>query len=743
MSACRSTLAVLVTLCALAAVLAVLPAVAAAEECPNAAFRTGPSAHLPDCRAYELVTPPFKNGARIAEEAIGPEGSLLLDIGAATAGLEGFPDTGLETGAVADYSISRSASGWVTVPDDPPASEYAAYRPGGYLTDLGGMSRDMQTTAWLERRLGQPENSVGIFLRRADRSIVEVGPALPPMTPSGTPEGVGAAAGMNMVGISADASHLFFWLARDFWPFDNTEAGGQEGNNSLYEYAGVGNTTPMLVGVSDGSTVVDGRALPAGELISRCGIGLASLLRHSPNAVSADGDTVFFVPHTGCTGAPPVEEVFARVDNGLPGARTVAISEPTEGDCSACYEDGRLVSEGELANARFMGASEDGSKAFFETTQPLLGGDASPNLYEYDFDAPPGQRIVRVSGGDATVSNPTADVLFENSGQIWQQVSEDGSHVYFLARGVLTKTPNRQDESAEAGAINLYVFERDAEYPSGRTAFIAQLSPRDLGKAGSENAEGFQSYVTPDGRFLAFTSNRDLTPDDTSTVRQLFEYDAQTGVLVRVSIGEGGFNHDGNTPANFVTIPRNKTGRTMSDDGSYVFFQSGAALTPDALEGEGVQNVYEYHDGRVSLISDGQDLATIDGESLVRLLGTDESGGDVFFTTTDRLVGQDVDTNTDVYDARIDGGLPAPAAPVSCAGEGCQGPLSGAPTLLSPGSELQVGGNPPLAGEPAAKPKKKLKQQKSKSKKKGGKGRRARRRGKQAGKSSDRRGARS
>ena len=37
----------------------------AGETCPNAAFRTGPAASLPDCRAYEMVSPVDKNGGDI------------------------------------------------------------------------------------------------------------------------------------------------------------------------------------------------------------------------------------------------------------------------------------------------------------------------------------------------------------------------------------------------------------------------------------------------------------------------------------------------------------------------------------------------------------------------------------------------------------------------------------------------------------------------------------------------------
>jgi hypothetical protein len=687
--------------------------------CPNEAME-GFNAALPDCRAYEMVTPANKEGAQV--EPAGSPASVRATIAADGSSLVGRSReafAGLSSDEVLGgtdefgfYRFSRTGSGWATVPLNP-------YR--GAMDSIG-----VGDSVWGPSEI--MSDPARLRLRAADGSVSEIGPVWPP------------AFGPNLeyvpfrlLGVAADARNGVVFGILDpklLWPFDST-VGETSSRHKLtvYEYTGTDNAEPRLVGVTGGAGST--------ALVSQCGTVLggpqgieAEGLSLGYNAVSEDGSHVFFTAlATGCAGAaPPANEVFARID----GSSTVAISEPTAADCPLC-------NTGVPANAEFQGASADGSKVFFTTTQALLGSDASENLYEYDFASPAGQaKVVRVSGGDGSVSVPAAEVVGVS------RISEDGSHVYFVAHGVLTSAVNGGGEGALGGADNLYVFERDARYPAGRTVFIADLCseaglsgsvsdsrcPSSLTGGGSGLNDGSlwgkgpgvgdqnrPVQATPDGRFLVFTSYADLTAGDMSTARQVFQYDAQTGSLARVSVGSEGFNSDGNVTgvdsnreldariaSQSYDGGQSRSGvfaRTMSDDGSYVFFQSPVGLTPGALDRVQVaeseagtqayaQNVYEYHAGRVSLI--GTDSAKSINRNSQVLIGTSASGGDVFFQSLDRLVGQDTDTLLDFYDARVAGGFPAPVTPAGCEGDGCQGAPGGSPMFAGLSTGTPSGG---------------------------------------------------
>jgi hypothetical protein len=637
-------------------------AAVAGEGCPNEQLRAeNNSLGLPDCRAYEMVTPAEKNSAVVGpvrEPTVAADGSSLA--GKSREGFAGISNDELTSLGSAFYRFSRIGSGWVPTPLQP-------YR--GELLNIG-----VGDSVW------GPADSFSVArlrLRAADGSLSEIGPVWPPSLGQNQ-----ELFPFSVLGVAAEAGNGVVFTIREsgfLWPFDSTISGPP-----LYEYTGTGNTAPSLVGVSGGAGST--------ALVSQCGTVLGAgdfdgEAAPGRNAVSEAGGTVFFTAKgadsNDCGGTqPPVNELFARVD----GSSTVAISEPSKADCPSC-------DTGIPADAVFQGASADGSKVFFTTTQPLLGADTSENLYEYDLDAPAGQpKVVRVSGGDGSVSGPTAEV------QGVSNISEDGSHVYFVAKGVLINVANSAGEHALPGGENLYVWERDADYPSGRIVFIA-----GCGAGGGQ--------VTPDGRFLVFTSGCHLTAGDTSTPAQVFQYDAQTGSMTRVSIGLEGYNNNGNVTGagssalgaslveqRFAGGERGGAlARSMSDDGSYVFFQSPVALTPQALTGpEGAQKVYEYHDGRISLIS-----------SEAGLIGTSASGGDVFFTTGEALVPQDADTQVAFYDARIDGGFPVPMVVAGCSGDTCQGSPSTPPVFDSPSSVAFSGGGnlTPTVSEPMAQPK--------------------------------------
>jgi DNA-binding beta-propeller fold protein YncE len=707
---------------------------------------------LPDGRAYEMVTPPHKNAALFgdtlgfAAPQVSADGSRVISATIqCLTGAESCNGDQLTVGS--PYAFTRGPGGWQVTALSPSAQTFAAVSPMLYSADAG--------TALFSA--GRPGAEDHFYVRRADGSLVDVGPLTPPA------DGAQGSRTLTYRG-SGDGSHVVWESGfthehkAPAWPFDETLFAEGLFNESLYQYAGFAATQPSLVAVSGGQDSHD--------LIGRCGGHMIAV----PGGVSEDGRTVFYTVNQckdGGSGvnkgkAVAVDELFARVGGGEPGARTAAISEP--GGLSPAAPDLGCTSEACVKNItdsrrfrapRLAGASVDGSKAFFLSPQQLMDtasqdsnlsdnagaggsgcnvtvGAGGCNLYEYDFSNSAGRELVDVSAGD--VSPRVGGVM---------AVSPDGSHVYFVARGVLTGALNGQGQSAKDGARNLYLFERDAGHPAGTIVFITRLAASDSPEWGRDTG---LANVTPDGRFLVFMSHGRLTADDTSLsgAFQVFRYDALTGSLIRLSIGEAGFNDNGNRssatpcavelcaedariasgrPAQMLGESRGDS--SMSDGGSFVFFQSPVALTARALDDVQIattesgspvyaQNVYEWHAGHVYLISDGRDLSVTAGPAVsclplhtsVCLLGADRSGANVFFSTTDQLVPQDTDTELDYYDARActaaDPCITPPAQQTPCSGLACQASPPAPPALLTAASVRFSGPGNASPGAPAA-----------------------------------------
>jgi hypothetical protein len=577
-------------------------------------------AYLPDCRAYELVSPPYKNGGFFpledAATAIAPDGQRVM---IATAGA--FAGTGnselIQTAPSAAYELTRTSSGWLPTALTPSAVTYPT-------STFMAASSDLSNTLWGASHTHFSVNSrlysEDIYFRESDGALTRVGPGIAPEVAE---EGVGKAQELRFAGASSDLKHVLLGVKANnpteltargghsnVWPGDTTRdpGGSADEGVSLYEYVGVNNLEPRLVGVrNDG--VVDGtpHINDDAELISECGTELGTSARErgdAYNAVSADGETTFFTAigadHIACGGTEPaVDELYARVG----GAHTVAISEPSPADCEACQT-------GTRADARFAGASEAGSKVLFTSTQPLLGSDSTENLYLYDFNAANfHEKLTEVSATSDPEGARVQGVV---------RISEDGSRVYFVAEGLLTSGKNTEGNEPSEGADNLYVYDTT----TATMRFVATLlTPADESRlAAAEAAEETQIFeqaitqfqarqtvvngelergeitegraeelkkeaeiqansfisktlgargpsgtlaedrrvwqrqdarpaqATPDGRFLIFVSSADLTADDHSTVPQLFRYDATTEQLTRVSVGQGQtFNDNGNT----------------------------------------------------------------------------------------------------------------------------------------------------------------------------------------------------
>jgi len=123
--------------------------------CPNDVLRIGSSALLPDCRAYELVTPPNTGGHTPLGSSEGGRNFATLhaspDGNRASFRIEGGSIPGFEAAGAGngdDYLSRRGTGGWVTELVSPTGTEAPKPTPGGF-------SPDQEYSLWGENNAGE------------------------------------------------------------------------------------------------------------------------------------------------------------------------------------------------------------------------------------------------------------------------------------------------------------------------------------------------------------------------------------------------------------------------------------------------------------------------------------------------------------------------------------------------------------------------------------------------------------
>jgi hypothetical protein len=381
-----------------------------------------------------------------------------------------------------------------------------------------------------------------------------------------------------------------------------------------------------------GGQSVRADAEPGQAPVSSCGAAISTGQEKNNladrTALSGDGRRLFFTapdPHGFESSADPAcqeaPQVYMRDGDVI---RLVSASQRTVADAPA--------------RAFFEGASADGATVLIRSDAALTD-DATPGgsgyLYRYD-----------VASQDLTLMNPGGG----SQGVVAQ--GRDAAYVYFV-EGVYVRV-----------------------YHAGQVKTVGKLDTNPVGNDNTELAYWTVGQppvdTTPDGKWLAFVSYSDLGGFRADRLAEIYRYSASDESVICVSCNEAGTKPigsasigraDTNTTIGSLGRPRN-----ISPDGSRLVFETPDALVPEDANGK--DDVYQWHDGKVDLISDGETAAGS------HLFDTSVDMTSIFFTTTASLLPQEIaNGSNDVYVARSGGGFPEPVKPGACTGDECQGPI--------------------------------------------------------------------
>jgi hypothetical protein len=422
---------------------------------------------------------------------------------------------------------------------------------------------------------------------------------------------------------------------------------------------------------------------------SESGCGEASIdVSAVPGGVVDEGKKVFFVSTERLSGEDTDNgaDIYVR---DLVGERTKLVSAPAPSCAGSCGSGIKPII--------FQGASGDGSKAIFTTTERLTGGDGDEelDLYERDLEAGGGAgetRLVTTPG-----SGPEPCPSGANCKPATSNISRDGSHVFFETKERIASadTNSKQDvydwsggtatlasvgPAGENGAFDARFL---ASAVNGGKVFFATADPfvgTDLDSAvdvyvrsgGSTElvSEGDPScapcgnggeapeleWVSPDGTLAVLRTAEKLVKADKDTKADVYSRQLSGGPTALVSLPGPSC-----TDLECGNGPHDAGFAGASANGSRLFFVTNEALAPSEPEGDLTAfgdsdeefDVYERSGGLTKFISLGQPneegVYRGNGAFPAQLRNVSATGLLAFFTTKEQLTESDLNPGEDIY----------------------------------------------------------------------------------------------
>ncbi len=639
---------------------------------PDQTFETLNSCNLTGGRCYEMVSPPDKGPVGAAGDYV----ALAQDLRAQAA--EDRPAIaytlayGLPDGTAGDEAVfqaTRTDSGWSSKQLEAPAViQRDADVFGSNTSTAKGLSRNLECGVFssFQPLGGAPPNAAlqagaTVLYSRHESGVWNALTDIAPTNPLGPNRGLTE---FEMIGMSQDqpCERVVF---RSMYLYPGTDGAGPF---RLYWWEdGILGYVGVIPGPCTGGACV-AQAVPGAALSTGTTSLESETARNYQRAVSEDGSRVFFTSISQQGGDTSKQAVFVRDRGSAMGtdvsqSQTGSLPGGTANNDDAVYQTAAVDGSKVFFLGRYGLASNSASSAVQSSTGPTACADSGTGCDLYEYDVASGKLTDLSVPGPDTENAAGAGVVGVLA------ADDDGSHVYFAARGQLvagqgsTEASNLAEDTYSVYLAHGGSFSYVGQIDEARSQVVSFNNTNGGGRFGQ-----WSSRVTPSGDRLVFESRENITDYDAQGQVQAYLYDEASDETVCVSCRRDGQPPTA-IPADAKTLSRPLLAsehtespatapQTLSDDGRRVFFVSHDDLATGATEGR--ENLYQWEDGQVSFLASSGPTST---NFTLRFGGASSDGDDVYFVTVDKYTWQDHDGKLDVYDARVGGGFVAPPSP--------------------------------------------------------------------------------